>query len=341
MVDESTRRLPNWMLGASVTADIDKKKKEEKRHSDDTTEPEEEGEKRNLAKNSKLEAKGRKSNQDTDNKELNAGFDNVINKKTTNRLGRKRKAKSKAEIKAEEEEAELTVEDLVSIAEEYVEADEDSRRKQASIRECKLQRQLQTTASSKNDLEESLIVPDDKHISASCETTASYSSTMNLVGEQSLISTTRAGDPAHDMLDLFLGPLLKKPMEKEKSTEFIAKDMDFTYELKKKSQNDVGEEMVPPMVKKKSSLKDKNIGSKLSRKIRHVNIPGTMRFHDKHKIACHLKFQALGNPTSLIPNATSECIGVWHKDFLEGYWQIECECTLNDWLQIELRDRAF
>jgi hypothetical protein len=138
---------------------------------------------------------------------------------------------------------------------QYVKADEDSRRKQTSGRECKLQRQLPTTASSKNDLEESFIVLDGKHLSASCETT-SYGSTMNLVSEESLISSSRTGDPAHDMLDLFLGPLLKKPVEKEMRSEFTTMDVDFTFELKKKTRNDFGDEMVPPM-KKKSSLKDK------------------------------------------------------------------------------------
>lgn len=251
MVGESTRRLPNWMLGVSVTADNDNNKKK-----NITDEPEDEEDEANLAKNSKFKAKRRKRNQVKDNKELDDDTDNDVNKKTSNRPGRKRKAKSKAEIKAkyeEEEGEELTVEDLVSIAEEYVKADEDSRRKQTSGRECKLQRQLPTTASSKNDLEESFIVLDGKHLSASCETT-SYGSTMNLVSEESLISSSRTGDP--DMLDLFLGPLLKKPVEKEKRSEFTTMDVDFTFELKKKSHNDFGDEMVPPM-KKKSSLKDK------------------------------------------------------------------------------------
>ncbi|KAB5544946.1 hypothetical protein DKX38_013058 [Salix brachista] len=286
MVDESTRRLPNWMLGVSVTAD-----NANNNAKNITDEPGVEEDEASLARNSNFEAKKRKRNQVKDNKELGDDTDNDVSKKTSNRRGRKRKAKDKAGIKAEYEEEEgegeeLTVEDVVSIAEEvrfedsceiisvliyfqhyfveksqdgviymqYVKADEDSRRKQTSGRECKLQRQLPTTASSKNDLEESFIVLDDKHMSASCETT-SCSSTMNLVSEESLISSSRTGDPAHDMLDLFLGPLLKKPMEKEKRSEFIAKDVDFTFELKKKSQCDFGDEMAPPM-KKKSSLKD-------------------------------------------------------------------------------------
>lgn len=253
MVDESTRRLPNWMLGVSVTADNDYNNTKSI-----TDEPGVEEDEANLARNSNFEAKKRKRNQVKDNKELDDDIVNDVSKKTSNRRGRKRKAKGKAGIKAEYEEEEgeeLTVEDLVSIAEEYVKADEDSRRKQTSGRECKLQRQLPTKASSKNDLEESFIVLDDKHISASCETT-SCSSTMNLVSQESLISSSRTGDPAHDMLDLFLGPLLKKPMEIEKMSEFIAKDVDFTLELKKKSHSDFGDEMAPPM-KKKSSLKDK------------------------------------------------------------------------------------
>lgn len=53
---------------------------------------------------------------------------------------------------------------------QYVKVDEDSRKKHASSRERKLQRQLTTATSSKHDLEESLIVPDDEHSSASCET---------------------------------------------------------------------------------------------------------------------------------------------------------------------------
>ncbi|KAG5240639.1 rRNA biogenesis protein [Salix suchowensis] len=228
MVDESTRRLPNWMLGVSVTADNDNNNAK-----NITDEPGVEEDEANLARNSNFEAKKRKRNQVKDNRELGDDTDNDVSKKTSNRRGRKRKAKGK-----------------------YVKADEDSRRKQTPGRECKLQRQLPTTASSKNDLEESFIVLDDKHMSTSCETT-SCSSTMNLVSEESLISSSRTGDPAHDMLDLFLGPLLKKPMEKEKRSEFIATDVDFTFELKKKSQCDFGDEMAPPM-KKKSSLKDQS-----------------------------------------------------------------------------------
>ena len=57
------------------------------------------------------------------------------------------------------------------------------------------------------------------------------------------------------MLDLFLGPLLKKTVE-EKRTEFIMKDLTFANELGKGSQNDVKEEKAP-LRKKKCTLRDK------------------------------------------------------------------------------------
>lgn len=116
MVDESTRRLPNWMLGVSVTADNDNNNAK-----NITDEPGVEEDEANLARNSNFEAKKRKRNQVKDNKELGDDTDNDVSKKTSNRRGRKRKAKGKAGIKAEYEEEEgeeLTVEDLVSIAEE-------------------------------------------------------------------------------------------------------------------------------------------------------------------------------------------------------------------------------
>ena len=57
------------------------------------------------------------------------------------------------------------------------------------------------------------------------------------------------------MLDLFLGPLLKKPFEQE-NRSFI-KDMEFAYEFERQSQNTVVGEEIEPLMKKKSSLKDK------------------------------------------------------------------------------------
>lgn len=89
----------------------------------------------------------------------------------------------------------------------------------------------------------------------------STDSAMGSMSEQSLVSVSRTGDPAQDMLDLFLGPLLKKPVEDQNRTKFTANDI-FDIEFRKLSEtqkNDAGQEhtVASPVMKKKSSLKDK------------------------------------------------------------------------------------
>lgn len=89
----------------------------------------------------------------------------------------------------------------------------------------------------------------------------STDSAMGSMSEQSLVSVSRTGDPAQDMLDLFLGPLLKKPVEDQNRTKFTANDI-FDIEFRKLSEtqkNDAGQEhtVAAPVMKKKSSLKDK------------------------------------------------------------------------------------
>ncbi|XWS64070.1 hypothetical protein CRYUN_Cryun06bG0155600 [Craigia yunnanensis] len=116
---------------------------------------------------------------------------------------------------------ELTPEDLLSIAEEYVKADNDVVLQELSIRECDFGRQLSSTASSKTESESSLIALD--------------------------------------------GPLLKKTVE-EKRTEFIMRDLTFSNELGKGSQNDVKEETAP-LTKKKCTLRNKFLNYILSRSV--------------------------------------------------------------------------
>lgn len=89
----------------------------------------------------------------------------------------------------------------------------------------------------------------------------STDSAMGSMSEQSLVSVSRTGDPAQDMLDLFLGPLLKKPVEDQNRAKFTANDI-FDIEFRKLSEtqkNDAGQEhtVAAPVMKKKSSLKDK------------------------------------------------------------------------------------
>ncbi|CAK9162785.1 unnamed protein product [Ilex paraguariensis] len=130
-----------------------------------------------------------------------------------------------------EDDGDLTMDDLMNIATEYVRSDKDMAQKQSS------------TGS-----------PDTRPINrshkdkepASCHTLAGKATSPNLTG-----------NPTQDMLDLFLGPLLKKPPDKEKEVGLIREDMTFANELRKHSQNLLlGEEPVP-LTKKKSSLKDK------------------------------------------------------------------------------------
>ncbi|XP_039036530.1 uncharacterized protein LOC120173414 [Hibiscus syriacus] len=146
---------------------------------------------------------------------------------------------------------ELTPEDLVSIAEEYVKADKNAGLQELSTRECDFARQLSTAASPKADSESSLIAIDGNQKSPADETTSD--STRGPKDDKYFINTNRTGDPTQDMLDLFLGPLLKKTVE-EKMSEFVPRT--FSNELEKGSQNDVKEETLP-LTKKRCTLRDK------------------------------------------------------------------------------------
>lgn len=91
------------------------------------------------------------------------------------------------------------------------------------------------------------------------ETTSRHISAETLTGEGVIVNPRMTGDPAQDMLDLFLGPLLKNPLEKDnKKVELITADMRFAHESEKLKENDVcGVEPVSLLAKKRSSLRDK------------------------------------------------------------------------------------
>ncbi|KAK3222476.1 hypothetical protein Dsin_009501 [Dipteronia sinensis] len=183
---------------------------------------------------------------------------NVTNKNGSNRLGRRvgQKRKDKC-VSDDAKDAELTVQDLLSIAKEYVEADAVTAEVQSSTTHFESQNQLLTTIAVEKDSKGSFAAPNNSvRTSLTHPTTASCNSASSLTGENCLLSAATTGDPAQDMLDLFLGPLLKKPIQQEKKTEFTANDMVFSNKLQKLSQSDVREEIVYPM-KTKSSLKDK------------------------------------------------------------------------------------
>ncbi|KDP30017.1 hypothetical protein JCGZ_18589 [Jatropha curcas] len=233
MVDGSTRRLPSWMV-----ANGDKNKTA-------TAEP-----LSNCGTNNKKKVKNvvsrkgvgkkRKANDAVEDDDDMMVKDFVSSAQEDKKVGKKRGGK-----KTVEEDDELTVEDLVSIAQEYVrDHEEDLEPKQSLERKCST-----TITPSSNGCKSDQQLP-------CAEIADSCSSTLNLTSQQSFIKVSTMGDPAQEMLHLFLGPLLKKPLEDETKSVFFRNDMDFPYDLGRQTQTDVGQEL-GPHTKKKSSLKDK------------------------------------------------------------------------------------
>lgn len=66
-----------------------------------------------------------------------------------------------------------------------------------------------------------------------------------------------SGDSAQDMLELFLGPLLKKAPPKEADPEITRQMLSSPYELDGPLRSCMDVEKEAPLMKKKSSLKDK------------------------------------------------------------------------------------
>lgn len=157
-----------------------------------------------------------------------------------------------------EGDGELTMEDLMSIAQEYVRTDEHSEKQWSSHGEHEVERPHPSIALSgdesgglPNALQSNRRSPTHKEI------VSVHNSTGTLALEESVVDPIRTGDPAQDMLDLFLGPLLKKPRVEKNKIELIKEDMMFSCEFEKQRQNNIGAEELVPLTKKKSSLKDK------------------------------------------------------------------------------------
>ena len=146
---------------------------------------------------------------------------------------------------------------------QYVRANKNMEQEQEAKGKYDSRSRLRTTVSSRNESE------DCNRSSVTDDSSASYNQTTTNNGvnssyklnststEKIVISTT--GDPAHDMLDLFLGPLLKKPVE-EKKNNFMLGDVAISQEVGKfgiESKKNIAREEIVPLMKKKSSLKDK------------------------------------------------------------------------------------
>lgn len=150
---------------------------------------------------------------------------------------------------------ELTAEDLVRFAKEYVKACKDMEQPESSSVEHGLERPFSATDSHRNMYEGSLNSNNSNDRSTTCGTTKNESAVC-LGNEHTLINVSNTDGSAIDMLDLYLGPLLRKPLE-EKRTEYITKDVTFASDSGKQKCKNVREERPPTSKKKKSSLRDK------------------------------------------------------------------------------------
>ncbi|XP_074285172.1 uncharacterized protein LOC141610810 [Silene latifolia] len=163
-----------------------------------------------------------------------------------NSSGKKKKKKTGVSMEgsydgAVPSEDELTVEDLVSIAEEYLSAD---------MMEPENLRLNSKTRSEKDPTAQTIDLKPHTHNALSTKS----SLTDPLCSEDSIIYDT--GDPAQDMLNLLLGGFLKKSKEAEKKDDAITKNLILDYDVSRRSQYDTIGEVVP-VVRKKASFKDK------------------------------------------------------------------------------------
>lgn len=157
-----------------------------------------------------------------------------------------------------EDDEDLTLEDLLSIAKEFVKDDEDMEEQQPSDGGRIAESEYAAISFCGNEPQGSLGAPETSRRSPTHKETAScLNPAGGLTSDKTLVNPSRTGDPTQDMLDLFLGPLLKKPLEEEKKAEVITDDMVFAHALRKQNQEIVLGDVPVPLTKKKSSLKDK------------------------------------------------------------------------------------
>ncbi|MCL7049446.1 hypothetical protein MKW94_024678 [Papaver nudicaule] len=196
-----------------------------------------------------------------------------------------------------EEDEELTVEDLMTIAQEYVKADEGNECQQLVAKSSEptelpvsfgfsrndpggsieanqskkdfMKERPTSTFNKNNRFEISRNDPggsieanqSSKNLTVSMKErpTSTFDKNNRESSEDGVIisSQSRTGDSTQDMLDLFLGPLLKIPQNVEKKYESVKEDVNMACEFRKQKQSEVLGAEVVPLTKKKSSLKDK------------------------------------------------------------------------------------
>ncbi|XP_008779022.2 uncharacterized protein LOC103698756 [Phoenix dactylifera] len=168
-----------------------------------------------------------------------------------------------------EDEIEMTVEDLVSMAEEYVNADREKQHEHSITRESHSETHPSSLlASSYVDAGRPIQAAGSGKMLSKCTTTSSSSHSTNTErnkgkspgAENVATNISGTGDAVQDMLHLFIGPLLKKPLAIEQENGATkTESMNIPNETGK--QDRIGEvwseEGTLILTKKKSSLKDK------------------------------------------------------------------------------------
>ncbi|KAI0503785.1 hypothetical protein KFK09_014728 [Dendrobium nobile] len=148
--------------------------------------------------------------------------------------------------------AELTVEDLISIAEEFLTSDKEMQKEQSVARK-----------SESNSIPISSSESSIPHRGEfrSCQVLSKCTQTRSSHLKESATSTKKiigSGDAAQDMLELFLGPLLNKsPPVKEPDPDVTRELLASTYESGSLVRSFVDVAKQVTFIKKKSSLKDK------------------------------------------------------------------------------------
>ncbi|KAJ4960182.1 hypothetical protein NE237_020092 [Protea cynaroides] len=164
-----------------------------------------------------------------------------------------------------EEDGELTMEDLISIAEEYVKADNEINHQPSDREEATSV--TQPLSANFSGVEAGGFSLKDTQSSRGSSTRLTDSSTSNLsktsfkdqedsMSKNIITNPSKTEDPTRDMLDLFLGPLLKKSQKEERKMEITTEEI-LAYEFRKPSQSQSVDKEIVPLLKKKSSLKDK------------------------------------------------------------------------------------
>ncbi|KAK7264158.1 hypothetical protein RJT34_31762 [Clitoria ternatea] len=279
-VEGSKRQLPPWMVqkvGAThgnaseknvVETNCSVEKGDTITEDGTNKEHKREPSMRNSKLKSKCEVKGRKKLGQQD-----VNGDDVTQKKKKKNGDRSRERVQRSSIKknqnledlshdscdvypvqaSSEDGVELTVEDLITIAEQYVKEHENKERQETS-RQCEPKWQFQVT-------NETGTTPDspceNENSSISGRETLSNSTvtTSELVATST--SQSQTYNPAQDMLDLFLGPLLRKTIEKEEKSKSIVENVEITHEITRKSQDEPTGGEIVPLMKKRNTLKDK------------------------------------------------------------------------------------